>query len=131
MAQRRSSTERKKILSTVKQNGGGCSAPPPRTSGDSSGGRTPPNRGGLASQSSDVSEGKKKRERLGTVAEVVWCSEASRGSFYRRGRGRELGFRKGVWREKSRGAAALATSLGHGGRSWVTRLLRGQAGVAR
>jgi hypothetical protein len=61
----------------------------------------------------------------------VWSSEASRGPFYRVERERELGFPEGCWREKFRGAAALATSLGHGGRSWVTRLLRGRAGVAR
>jgi hypothetical protein len=123
--------ERKQFLSAVKQNGGGGLTPPPGTGDDSNGGRNPSECGGARSQSSDVSEGKKKRERLGTVAEVVWCSGASRGSFYRRGRGRELGFREGVWREKSRGAVALAMSLGHGGRSWVMRLLRARAGIAR
>jgi hypothetical protein len=62
---------------------------------------------------------------------VVWSSEASRGPFYRVERERELGFPVGVWREDFRGAAALAMLLGHGDGSWVTRLLCGQAGVAR
>jgi hypothetical protein len=65
----------------MKQNGGGGLTPPPGTGDDSNGGRNPSERGGARSQSSDVSEGKKKRERLGTVAEVVWCSGASTGGF--------------------------------------------------
>jgi hypothetical protein len=123
--------ERKQFLSAVKQNGGGGLTPPPCTDDDSNGGRTPSERGGARSQNSDVSEGKKKRERLGTVAEVVCFSGASRGPFYRVERERELGFPVGGLAGKFPGAAALATSLGHGGRSWVTRLLRARAGVAR
>jgi hypothetical protein len=110
--QRRGSTERKQFLSAVKQNGGGGLTPSPGTDDDSNGGRTPSEHGGARSQNSDVSEGKKKRERLGTVAEVVCFSGASRGPFYRVERERELGFPVG-------------------GRSWVTRLLRARAGVAR
>jgi hypothetical protein len=62
---------------------------------------------------------------------VLCSSTASKGPFYRHGRERELGFPEGVWREKFRGAAALAMMLGHGDGSWVTRLLRWRAGIAR
>jgi hypothetical protein len=59
---RRGSTERKQFLSAVKQNGGGGLTPPPGTGDDSNGGRNPSECGGARSQSSDVSEGKKKKE---------------------------------------------------------------------
>jgi hypothetical protein len=75
--------------------------------------------------------GKKKRARLGSGAAVVCSSTASKGPFYRHGRARELGFRKVVWRENFQGAAALSMTSGHGGGSWVTRLLRARAGIAR
>jgi hypothetical protein len=110
---------------------GGCSAPPPRTSSSSNGGRDLPERGGARLQNSDVFEGERKRERLGSIAAVVCFSTESNGSFYRRGRGRELGFLKGGLVGKIPGAVALAMTLGHGDGSWVMRLLRWRAGVAR
>jgi hypothetical protein len=79
---------------------GGCSAPPPRTNSSSNGGRELQERGGSSLQNSDVSEGERKREGLGSGAPVVWCSVTSRGPFYRRGRERKLGFPKVVQREK-------------------------------
>jgi hypothetical protein len=82
-------------------------------------------------QNSDVSKGERKRERLGSIAAVVCFSTESKGSFYRRGRGRELGFLKGGLAGKIPSAAALAMTLGHGDGSWVTRLLRWRAGVTR
>jgi hypothetical protein len=54
--------ERKQFLPAVKQNGGGGLTPPPVTGNDSNDGRNPSERGGARSQSSDVTEGKKKRE---------------------------------------------------------------------
>jgi hypothetical protein len=78
------------------QNGGGRLTPPPGTGGVSNGGRTPSERGGARSQNSDVSEGKKKRARLGSGAAVVCSSTASKGPFYRHGRARKLGFPVGV-----------------------------------
>jgi hypothetical protein len=45
-----------------------------------------------ACSTSDVSEGERKKEEQGLVAAVVCCSLASRGTFYRVERGRELGF---------------------------------------
>jgi hypothetical protein len=76
-------------LSARKQNGGGSSTPPPGTGGDSNGDRNPSEHGGSSLQQSDDSEGEKQSERLGSGAAVVW---ASKGGFYRPGRGRELGF---------------------------------------
>jgi hypothetical protein len=115
----------------VKQNGGGDSTPSPRTGGDSNGSRDLQECGGASLQNWDDSEGERKRERLWCCAPVVWCSVASRGPIYRDGRERELGFPKGGLAGRNPGAAALAMTLGHGGGSWVTRLLRWQAGVAR
>jgi hypothetical protein len=84
--------ERKQILSTRKQNGGGSSTPPPGTGGDFNGGRNPSERGGSSLQQSDDSEGEKQSGKLGSGAGVVHSSLASKGGFYRLGRGRELGF---------------------------------------
>jgi hypothetical protein len=44
------------------------------------------------SRASDASKGERKREGLGLVAAMVCFSTASKGSFYRHGRARELGF---------------------------------------
>jgi hypothetical protein len=95
------------------QNGGGSFTPPPGTGGVSNGGRTPSERGGARSQSSDVSEGERKKEGWESVAVRVCCFWASTGVFYRHGRARELGFPvvagAGVWRRARAkpGAAAL------------------------
>jgi hypothetical protein len=123
-------TERKQGSLAMTQNGGGSLTPPPGTDGVSNGGRTPSERGGARLQNSDVSEGKKKRERLGCCAPVVCCSEASRGAIYRDGRERELGFRKVVWRENFPGRGGSGGDVGRVGRSsGVLRLLRARYGL--
>jgi hypothetical protein len=76
-------------------------------------------------QNLDVSEGERKREGLGLVAAMVCSSTALKGSFYRHGRGRELGFLEVVEAGKfsgCSGSAANARSMGRLG--WVLRLLR-------
>jgi hypothetical protein len=45
-----------------------------------------------ACSTSDISEGERKKEERGSVAAEGCFSTASNGSFYRRGRERELGF---------------------------------------
>jgi hypothetical protein len=80
-------------------------------------------------QNSDVSKGERKREGLGLVAAMVCSSTVSKGSFYRHGRGRELGFLEVVEARKFSGcggSAADARSRGRLGR--VLRLLRTRYG---
>jgi hypothetical protein len=121
--------ERKQGLTAVKQNGGGGSTPPPCTGGDSNGGRELPEHGGSSLQQSDDSEGERKREGLGSGVAVVWCSEASRGPFYRVERGRELGFPEVAVAGKSSGRGGSGGDVGHMGRSGgVLRLLRTRYG---
>jgi hypothetical protein len=91
------STERKQGSSAMTQNGGGSLTPLPGTGSVSNGGRTPSECGGARLQSSNNSEGERKKEEWESVAVRVCCFRASTGGFYRHGRAWELGFPVACW----------------------------------